>query len=140
MISNVPIAVGVLMPGHRSLSLQRVLALVIYSLMVVCFFCLSEQRNDGERRGGTEATLTPCNNGSLYEWECQGKGLLMEMIQRLFIFIHISCLFLAALVDLYAATRGQRWKYNLYWMSGDPCVGKWFGVYCNSLNTSVDMM
>ena len=36
-----------------------------------------------------------------------------------------------ALVDLYAATRGDAWRNNSGWLTGDPCDG-WFGIFCSS--------
>jgi len=37
-----------------------------------------------------------------------------------------------ALVDLYTATNGPKWKYNTNWLNGDPCSKKWYGVTCSS--------
>jgi len=39
-----------------------------------------------------------------------------------------------ALVDLYTATNGAKWKLNTNWLNGDPCSQKWYGVTCSSNN------
>jgi hypothetical protein len=37
-----------------------------------------------------------------------------------------------ALQQLYSATGGQGWTSSQGWLTGDPCVGAWFGVGCSS--------
>jgi hypothetical protein len=37
-----------------------------------------------------------------------------------------------ALQQLYSATSGQGWVSSQGWLTGDPCVGAWFGVGCSS--------
>jgi hypothetical protein len=42
-----------------------------------------------------------------------------------------------ALQQLYSATRGQGWASSQGWLTGDPCVGAWYGVGCSSDNHAV---
>jgi hypothetical protein len=42
-----------------------------------------------------------------------------------------------ALVDLYHATGGTKWKKASTWLQGDPCLNHWFGIFCNSDNSHV---
>ena len=35
-----------------------------------------------------------------------------------------------SLVMLYEATNGDVWRNNSHWLSGEPCVNGWFGIYC----------
>lgn len=41
------------------------------------------------------------------------------------------------LVSLYNNCNGNRWKYKSGWNVGDPCEGTWYGVVCDSTNSSV---
>ncbi len=42
-----------------------------------------------------------------------------------------------ALQQLYSATGGQGWASSQGWLTGDPCVGAWYGVGCSSDNHAV---
>ena len=63
------------MPVRRSLSLHPILALVTFSCLGASFFCLSEERSDGEMRGLLRAKTAPCAGGPLDVQECQGEEM-----------------------------------------------------------------
>ena len=42
-----------------------------------------------------------------------------------------------ALVELFESTGGSRWTNRTGWLTGDPCVNRWFGIFCNTANTHV---
>ncbi len=43
-----------------------------------------------------------------------------------------------ALLQLYDATAAASpWLNSVGWMNGDPCVDRWFGVWCDDSNTTV---
>ena len=43
-----------------------------------------------------------------------------------------------ALLDLYNSTNGEQWDYSNAWLTGDPCLNGWYGVYCNANYTEVN--
>ena len=38
-----------------------------------------------------------------------------------------------ALVDFYNSLHGPNWSSNTNWLTGDPCLNAWSGVYCKFL-------
>ncbi len=42
-----------------------------------------------------------------------------------------------ALVALYNATDGNNWKDNSNWLQGDPCTNNWYGVTCDTKETTI---